>query len=243
MTSTSLTSVPQDDDIEIIEEILARDTDVRKPTPFVYVIPETQMDPIKEEEETKPDVPEEDDAMDGIGESSSVKNEENNEAVTADTHPMDLTSDAISLKNEVVEEPEKPTEKKTMLMQQVQELSKGLDEMKAHINRKKTIQTTAKVASQLKKKIFRQRRRNTRQHKPIFDKPIETPKLATDKKSDDVASEEGVFLQPQPEPSFDKPIETPKLATDKKSHDDVALEEGALLQPQPEQSFTNLSRN
>ena len=248
------TSVPQDDDIEIIEEIPARDTDVRKSTPFVYVIPETQMDPIKEEEETKPDVPEEDDAMDGIGKSSPVNNEDNNEAVTPDTQPMDLTSDAISLENEVVEESEKPTEKETMLMQQVQELSKGLEEMKALINRKKTIQSTAKVASQLKKKILRQRRRKTTQHKPIFDKPIETPKLpepepsldkpnntpelATEKKSDDdVESEKSGFLQPQPEPSLDKPSDTPQLATEKKSDDDIESEKGGFLQPQPEPSL------
>ena len=230
------TSVPQDDDIEIIDEIPARDTDARKSTPFVYVIPETQMDPIKEEEETKPECPDEDDAMDGIGDTSSVNKEDNKEAVKQDADAMEFVSDAISLESEVLDEPEKPTEKEMMLMLQVQELSKGLEEMKAMMNRKKRIETTAKVASKLKQKLMKQKRRKTAQPKPIFDKPMKQPVSSSEtrpseedaKKSD----EEDGFLQPQPEPMNEPQSPSPKKSAD--GSDSTPTKQDDVLQPQPE---------
>ena len=206
------TTVPQDDDIEIIDEIPARDADARKSTPFVYVIPETQMDPIKEE--SKPECREADGEMAVTGETSSLNNR--NHPVEEEPQSMETVSPAISLENEAVDEPEKPTEKETMLMQQVQELSRGMEEMKALINKRKRVETTAKLASKLKRKMLKHKRQKTAKPKPIFDKPVGSGEKLDEASEVPVSKQDEAETMKQPDSTGgDKAHETSEVPVSK----------------------------
>ena len=150
---------PEDDDTEILEIVLSKDTEDRKAKPFVYIVNDTDAPTFKCE--CKPEPQLHDDVEEKPTPQPKISGETVAEVVNSSTNKMPDNDDVddkaptISLevesaREENVEDPDKLTDRETMLMQEVAKLTKGLEEMKSSIRRQRKAAVMKSLASKVK---------------------------------------------------------------------------------------------
>ena len=176
-------SVPSDDDIEIIDVIPAPE---QPKTPFITSFPEIEeiQEIVKQEPNSTVDLDNsrEDKANEQKLPQPSPKVEEEDFCKCDDDDHGKPPAESHA------ESHAEPSERESMLMQQVQELSKGLDEMKAIMDRNKKNTLVAKLKKKFKKrpkiKITTRKRKQEK-----VDKPMKLSKKSKVIESKDNASE------------------------------------------------------
>ena len=139
-------AVPEDDDIEILEIVPSKDTEERKPKPFIYIVNDTDAPTFKceckpapqphDDVEVKP-TPQPNMSGETVAEvvdSSTNKTPDNDDV--DDKAPM-ISLEVESAREENVDYPDKLSDRETMLMQEVAKLTKGLEEMRSSIRRQR----------------------------------------------------------------------------------------------------------
>ena len=150
---------PEDDDIKILEIVPSKDTEERKAKPFVYIV--NDIDVPKFKCECKPEPQPHDDVEEKPTPQPIMSGETVAEVVDSSTnntpHNLDVDDKApmISLEVELareenVDDPDKLSDRETMLMQEVAKLTKGLEEMKSSIRRQRKAAVMKSLASKVK---------------------------------------------------------------------------------------------
>ena len=172
-------AVPEDDDIEILEVIPSRETGSKKCKPFVYYVPDSpEEEQLKREPKAEPhsdESPAQHVTLMLPVPENIVKEE------TIEVTPEPISLEVESAHEDGLDESDKPTERESMLMVRVQELSRGLEEMKSVISRKKRIAATETLATKLKKKMLKSKCKRAGT-KPIFIVSKKHPTVKPDKK-------------------------------------------------------------
>ena len=87
-----------------------------------------------------------------------------------------ISLEAESAREDNVDDSDKVTERESILMQKVEELTKGLDHMKKMITKEKRSSTTKTLAFKVRNKIMKQKFVPRKSTARIFDKPKENGK-------------------------------------------------------------------
>ena len=223
-------AVPEDDDIEILEVIPSRETGSKKCEPFVYYVPDSP-----EEEQLKREPKAEPHSDESPAQHVTLMLPVPENVVKEET--IEVTPEPISLEVESacedgLDESDKPTERESMLMVRVQELSRGLEEMKSVISRKKRIAATETLATKLKKKMLKSKCKRAGT-KPIFIVSKKHPTVKPDKKREGT----GVLAtgnDSTPEKPTDINTEEPQAIIDERKQPDTEF------QPLDEESGANV---
>ena len=201
-------AVPEDDDLEVLEVIPARDTSERKCVPFIYVIHDDNDNSLKVEPKEEPQAsdtllvtPKPEPQPDTRDDRESPTSNPPTKTVGNDNDDDDPNSEAISLEVESarednLEDVDKMSDKEQMLLKQVELLTKGLEEMRHQIRRQKMSSAKHSLATKLRHKMLRTKIGSRKQKKPSFD---------------------GVKRKSEPESSVNSPVEV--------HHTDVQWEE------------------
>ena len=112
--------VPQDDDLEIIDVVPGRDTDARKAIPFVHLLSSDEDVPMKKEPE------------------------DSDRPLTPKMEPLADIAAAAVIKEESTSQ--STSNREMALMVQVENLSKGLEDMRNEMQRQKRVATTRSFA-------------------------------------------------------------------------------------------------
>ena len=173
-------AVPEDDDLEVLEVIPARNTSDRKSVPFIYVIPDDDDNSLKvepKEEFQAGDAllvtPKPEPQTDTGDVSDLPTSNAPTEMVVNYNVVDDPTSEAVSLEVESarednLEDVDKMSDKEQMLMKQVESLMKGLEEMRSQIRRQKMSSAKQSLAAKLRHKMLKTKIGSRKQKKPIF---------------------------------------------------------------------------
>ena len=154
--------VPEDDDIEVLEIVPSKDTEERKAKPFRYIVNDTDAPTFKceckpepqphDDVELKP-TPQPNMSGDTVAEvvnSSTNKTLDNDDV---DDKAPTISQEVESAREENVDDPDKLSDRETMLMQEVAKLTKGLEEMRFSIRRQKRAAVMKSLASKVKSRI------------------------------------------------------------------------------------------
>ena len=225
-------AVPEDDDIEILEVIPSRETGSKKCEPFVYYMPDSP-----EEEQLKREPKAEPHSDESAAQHGTLMLPVPENVVKEET--MEVTPEPISLEvksacEDGLDESDKPTERESMLMVRVQELSRGLKEMKSVISRKKRIVATETLATKLKKKMLKSKCKRAGT-KPIFVVSKKHPTVKPDKKPEGT----GVLATGNNSTSGGEPC-APEQPTDINREEPQAIIDE---RKQPDTEFQHLMKN
>ena len=176
-------AVPEDDDIEILEIVPSKDTEERKAKPFIYIVNNTDVPTFKCE--CKPEPQPHDDVEEKPTPQPKISGETVSEVVdsstnkTPDNDDVDDKVPTISLevesaREENVDNPDKLTDRETMLMQEVAKLTKGLEEMKSSIRRKRKAAVMKLLASKVKRHV---RKSTSGMKSKIFENTKKVPQV------------------------------------------------------------------
>ena len=184
--------VPEDDDVQIVEVIPGRNTADNIAKPFVYKITDEDEEmAVKKEPKHEP--------MDLELVAAKVEpepgvtpnSEKPVDAVTTPTEPdvvnstiadvhveEELKDDAVSLESareDNLDDGDKVSERETLLLQKVESLSRGLEEMKNQMRRERRATVTKSLASKLRQKMLKTKATPRKPKKPIFEKVEKSP--------------------------------------------------------------------
>ena len=154
-------AVPEDDNLEVLEVIPAKDTSEKKSVPFIYVIPDDDDNSLKVEPKEEPQAsdtplvaPKPEPQPDTRDDRELSTSNPPNEMVGNGNDDDDPNSKAISLEVESarednLEDVDKMSDKEQMLLKQVELLNKGLEEMRSQIRRQKMSSAKLSLAAKL----------------------------------------------------------------------------------------------
>ena len=166
-------SVPQDDDVLIIDVVPGRDTDGHKAIPFIHVVSSDDDVPMKKEE---PDESEDErlvqpkiEAVANNSQAAVIKEEEASESTyqglgetksevgSGDGHGDDgsISLECESAKDDISDVGKKISDRESALLLQVQNLSKGLEDMRSEMRRQRRVATTKSLAMKVHTKAFK----------------------------------------------------------------------------------------
>ena len=197
--------VPEDDDVEILEVIPGRNTASCMAEPFIYVVPD-EDEVMKEEPQDEPmdsglvtpkleleppitpktELQPTNTSMKPVNKVThpSVPSVgEVNPATVVDAHEVSK-ADAVSLEVESarednLDEGDKVSERETLLLQKVESLTKGLEDMKNEIRRERRASVTKSLASKLRQKMMKTKLSPRKPKIAIFEKKDRTPEHST----------------------------------------------------------------
>ena len=154
-------AVLEDDNLEVLEVIPAKDTSERKSVPFIYVIPDDDDNSLKVEPKEEPQAS--DTPLATLKPEPQPDTRDDREIPTSNpptemvgngNEDEDPNSEVISLEVESarednLEDVDKMSDKEQMLLKQVESLTKGLEEMKSQIRRQKMSSAKHSLAAKL----------------------------------------------------------------------------------------------
>ena len=174
-------AVLEDDDLEVLEVIPARETSERKSIPFIYVIPDDDDNSLKVEPKEEPQAsdtplvtPKPEPQPDTRDDRELPTSNPSTVTVGSDNDDDDPNSEAISLEVELarednLEDVDKMSDKEQMLLKQVELLTKGLEKMRSQIRRQKMSSAKHSWAAKLRHKMLKTKFGSRKHKKPIFD--------------------------------------------------------------------------